>query len=69
MAFVPYAIFHLLFQETVTTRYALPLVPAVAYLAVRGLYAPPPVAADPRAPHWHSSFGVTTAPVTAVLRP
>ena len=43
VAFVPYAIFHLLFQETVTTRYALPLVPAVAYLVVRGLYAPAPV--------------------------
>ena len=38
-AFVPYAVFHLLFQETVTTRYALPLVPAVAYLSTRGLYA------------------------------
>jgi hypothetical protein len=36
-AWVPYAVFHLLFQETITTRYALPLVPAVAYLVVRGL--------------------------------
>ncbi|MBE3133240.1 MAG: hypothetical protein IMZ55_07185 [Acidobacteria bacterium] len=35
-AFGPYAIFHLLFHETVTTRYALPLMPAIAYLAVRG---------------------------------
>jgi hypothetical protein len=34
---VPYVIFHLAFQETLTTRYALPIVPAVAYLAVRGL--------------------------------
>jgi hypothetical protein len=33
----PYCLFHLGFQETVTTRYALPLVPPVAYLAVRGL--------------------------------
>jgi hypothetical protein len=33
---LPYAAFHLLFQETVTTRYALPLVPAVCYLAARG---------------------------------
>jgi hypothetical protein len=32
--FAPYAVFHLLFQETATTRYALPLVPAVAYLAM-----------------------------------
>lgn len=34
--FLPYAVFHLLFHETVTTRYALPLVPPVAYLAVCG---------------------------------
>ena len=32
--FAPYAIFHLLFQETATTRYALPLVPVAAYLAM-----------------------------------
>jgi hypothetical protein len=32
-AFVPYAIFHLVFQETHTIRYALPLVPLVAFLA------------------------------------
>ena len=36
-AFVPYFVFNLLFQETVTTRYALPLVPPMAYLAVRAL--------------------------------
>ena len=30
--------FDLLFQETVTTRYALPLVVPVAYLAVRGVH-------------------------------
>lgn len=34
---VPYAVFHLLFHETVTVRYALPLVPVVAWLAVRGV--------------------------------
>ena len=33
VAFVPYAIFHLLFHETVTIRYALPLVIPVAFLA------------------------------------
>ncbi len=38
VAFVPYAIFHLIVQETLS-RYALPLVPPVAYLAVRGLSA------------------------------
>lgn len=35
--FLPYTMFHLLFQDTSFTRYALPLVPAVAYLAVGGL--------------------------------
>jgi transmembrane protein TMEM260 (protein O-mannosyltransferase) len=34
---VPYLIVHLLVQETVTTRYALPLVPMMAYLAVQGI--------------------------------
>jgi len=37
-AFGPYLVFHLLFQETVTTRYALPLVVPVAYLAMCGLF-------------------------------
>ena len=32
-AFAPYAIFHLLLQETLTTRYALPLLLPVAYFA------------------------------------
>jgi len=35
----PYAVFHLLFQENETIRYALPLVSSVAYLAVRGIDA------------------------------
>jgi hypothetical protein len=34
---VPYLAFHLWLQETVTTRYALPIVPALAYAAVRGI--------------------------------
>jgi hypothetical protein len=33
----PYAVFHLLFHETATVRYALPLVPVTAYLAVTAL--------------------------------
>ena len=33
----PYLVFHLLFQDTSFVRYALPLVPAVAFLAVRGV--------------------------------
>ena len=36
---LPYALFHLVFQESVHVRYALPLVPAVAYLAVNGIHA------------------------------
>jgi len=47
--FGPYALFHLLFQETATTRYALPLVPVVAYLAMAAVEGLPgaalPVAA------------------------
>jgi hypothetical protein len=38
-AFGPYLIFDVLFQETVTTRYALPLVVPVAFLAAVGLAA------------------------------
>lgn len=34
LVFAPYAAFHLLFQETATTRYALPLVPVIAYAAM-----------------------------------
>jgi hypothetical protein len=34
LAFAPYAVFHLLLQETVTIRYALPLVPAVVWLVM-----------------------------------
>lgn len=36
-AFGPYLVFDLLFQETFTSRYALPLVAPMAYLAVAGL--------------------------------
>jgi hypothetical protein len=39
VAFAPYAIFHLLFQETPHVRYALPLLPPVAWLAARGIAA------------------------------
>ena len=41
VAFGPYLLFDLLFQETITTRYALPLVVPVGYLAVRGSSALP----------------------------
>jgi hypothetical protein len=36
VAFGPYVAFDLLFQETITTRYALPLVVPIGYLAIRG---------------------------------
>jgi hypothetical protein len=39
VTFAPYGIFHVFFQESFTTRYALPLVPLMAYLAVRGAWA------------------------------
>src|SRR6185503_21177084 len=34
---LPYFVFHLLFQETATSRYDLPLVPPMAWLATQGL--------------------------------
>ena len=37
VAFGPYAVWHLLFQQAETVRYALPVLPAVALLAVHGL--------------------------------
>ena len=41
VAFLPYAIFHLIVQEALG-RYALPIVPAVCYLAVRAVSAAGP---------------------------
>ncbi|HEV8395490.1 MAG TPA: hypothetical protein VGQ37_14525 [Vicinamibacterales bacterium] len=37
LAFLPYAMFHLLLQETATIRYALPLVPPIVWLAMMAL--------------------------------
>lgn len=34
IAFVPYLLFHLVFQETITVRYALPVLPLVAFAAM-----------------------------------
>jgi hypothetical protein len=45
LVFGPYALFHLLFHETVTVRYALPLVPAIAVLAAATLAQARPAAA------------------------
>ncbi len=44
---VPYLVFHLLFQDTSFIRYAMPLVPVVAYLAVQGATLVSPRAAVP----------------------
>ena len=43
VAYVPYAVFHLIVQEAYS-RYALPIVPAVGYLLVRGISAAGPKA-------------------------
>ena len=43
VAYVPYAMFHLIVQEAYS-RYALPIVPAVGYLLVRGISAAGPTA-------------------------
>ena len=43
-AFGPYLAFDLLFQETFTARYALPLIPPVAYLAAAGAEVAGPAA-------------------------
>jgi hypothetical protein len=39
LAYAPYAVFHIVFQETATVRYALPTIPLIAWLAVRGTAA------------------------------
>lgn len=62
VAFGPYAAFHLLFQDTVFTRYALPLMPAVAYLAVRGVDALVARGAMPAAGALAAASLVLTAP-------
>ncbi|MGH9253633.1 MAG: hypothetical protein ACRD3C_03595 [Vicinamibacterales bacterium] len=36
VAFAPYVVFHLLFQETIMVRYALPALPLVVWFAARG---------------------------------
>jgi hypothetical protein len=41
VAFGPYFVFDVLFQETFTSRYALPLVPPIAYLAIRAVASLP----------------------------
>lgn len=66
VAFGPYAAFHLLFQETATTRYALPLVVPVAWLALAGLASlPRPAGAAVVAAVAVSAFVVTQPAVQA----
>jgi Protein of unknown function (DUF2723) len=78
LAFAPYAVFHLLFQEPLTTRYALPLVPLLAYLVATVLSeARPRVAAIGTAAlavaglvfamPATTAFGRETSPVFAML--
>ena len=55
VAFAPYLVFDVMFQETFTTRYALPLVVPVAYLATRAL------AAAPRTRRDHDDCGCSRA--------
>jgi hypothetical protein len=45
VGFLPYAVFHLLFHETETIRYALPLLVPAAWLAACGIEALPRIAA------------------------
>ncbi len=42
VAWLPYAVFHLLFQETETTRYALPLLPLICACAAVAVASLPP---------------------------
>ena len=62
----PYAVFHLVFQETVTTRYVLPLVPAMALLAAIALGGAGRLALDCRDRAFCRSIGlIVTVPALA----
>jgi hypothetical protein len=63
VAYGPYAVFHLLFQETPMIRYALPLVPPVAFLAVCGIAAAGVRAVRTTAAAFAVVALVTTSPV------
>jgi len=64
-AYAPYAIFHLAFQETCTTRYALPLVAPMAYLAARGLFALRPIGGSTIAACLAAALTFNALPATA----
>lgn len=56
-----YLLFHLFFQETITTRYAIPLVVPVAWLAIRGLATLGPVAT------WAGGLGLIAASLALAI--
>ncbi len=58
LGFVPYALFHLLFHEVVTVRYALPLLVPVAYFVASALEA---------APRWALPAGATALAGVSLL--
>ena len=62
LLFAPYAVFHLLFHETVTMRYALPLVIPISYLCVRAMSGGPYVVALELA--FITAFLVMSVPAT-----
>jgi hypothetical protein len=61
VAFGPYAVFHLLLQETFTVRYALPILPPVAWLAMQSVMSIPRIA-TPAAVGLIAASGVTAVP-------
>ena len=71
-AAAPYAIFHLVWQENVTTRYALPIVPPIALLAAIGLRGLPGWAGWAGTPgpgalgRWTARVGATAIAVLAL---
>lgn len=66
VAFLPYAVFHLLFQEVVTVRYALPLIVPIAWLAVYALDGLGRAALTAGAVALTATSMVLTLPATAV---
>lgn len=65
---VPYLIFHLLFQDTSFVRYALPLVPVMALLAVRGVALVATAAVAPAAAAVSIAGVVVASPVLLAYR-
>ncbi len=69
LGYLPYLVYHLLLQETETTRYALPLVPLVATLVVVALLAwTPRLAARRRRRGLRARIGCVAACPSAVRR-